>query len=124
MSKTQCKTRRVSSFPIPIPLNCAPIIDGTVTGYAKVRNLDQLEALQTRINEKDENGKRKMSNLELVHEMFERIEGLPKYGDESGEALEGEAAFEEVANGEINAYIMPCFTQGYFTSFNIVDAKN
>ena len=101
---------------IPLKINIAippenPTIKGHFTGHARVRSKKENKALLEKFQDFTGDGD---SDEELVRELYEGFSGL---GDDAGQELTGEAAFDAVLKGPLSAYLMPAVVQAYYEQY-------
>lgn len=111
---TLIATKVVSTAPLKITIAIPPenpTIKGYFIGHAKLRskaqNKDLLEKFQDYAGDGD-------NDEALVRELYDRFEGL---GDEEGNDLTGEAAFDAVLRGPLSAYLTPAVVQAYYEQY-------
>lgn len=111
---TLIATKAIHTAPLKITIAIPPenpTIRGYFTGHAKVRSKAENTALLERYQDWSEDGD---SDESLVRELYDGFSGL---GDENGQELSGEAAFDAVLSGPLSAYLVPAVVQAYFAQY-------
>jgi hypothetical protein len=116
--KATTKMRKSDSFPTQVALSLPPVMEGEITAHAIIRSRKELDELREWIRET------KPSEGDIIRKLYKGFDGLPSYEASDDVALVGEAAFDEVIEGPLNAYLMPHLVDHYFKTFNISGRKN
>ena len=88
-----------------------PQIKGYFTGHAIIRSKAENKELLDKFVDYDGTGD---ADEELLRAVYDKFTGL---GNEAGEPLEGDAAWEAVINGPLSAYLMPAAIQAYYEQY-------
>ncbi len=107
-------TKTVTTAPLKITIAIPPEnpqIKGYFTGHAKVRSKVENKALLDKYQDWQGEGD---SDESLVRELYEGFDGL---GDDKGNEITGEAAFDAVLKGPLSAYLTPAVVQAYYEQY-------
>lgn len=111
---TLIATKTVTTTPLKITIAIPPenpTIKGYFTGHARVRSKADNKALLEKFADWAGEGD---ADEALVRELYDSFSGL---GDDAGNELTGEAAFDAVLRGPLSAYLTPAVVQAYYEQY-------
>lgn len=111
---TLIATKAVTTAPLKITIAIPPEnpqVKGYFTGNAKVRSKTENKALLEKYQDWQGEGD---SDEALVRELYDSFTGL---GDDAGNELSGEAAFDAVLRGPLSSYLTPAVVQAYYEQY-------
>lgn len=108
---TTLSLKPVTTAPLMIEIAIPGGVRGHFIGHARVRSKADNKALLERYSDFQGEGD---PDEGFVRDLYDSFIGL---GDENGQELTGEAAFDAVLKGPLSAYLTPAVVQAYFEQY-------